>query len=45
MVGERSTVNKDIKQFVEVREEETKFLRLLQLLGILNEKGSVLICR
>ena len=43
LVGERSTVNKDIKQFVEVHDEETKFLRLLQLLGIWNEKGSVLI--
>merc|ERR1711871_217839 len=43
LVGERSTVNKDIKQYVEVHEDETKFLRLLQLLGIWNEKGSVLI--
>jgi ATP-dependent RNA helicase DDX46/PRP5 len=43
IVGERSTVNKDITQVVEVHEEEDKFLRLLQLLGIWYEKGSVLI--
>jgi superfamily II DNA/RNA helicase len=43
VVGERSTVNKDITQWVEVREEEDKFLRLLQLLGIWYEKGSVLV--
>jgi ATP-dependent RNA helicase DDX46/PRP5 len=43
IVGERSTVNKDITQYIEVHEEEDKFLRLLQLLGIWYEKGSVLI--
>jgi len=43
IVGERSSVNKDITQFVEVLEEEDKFLRLLQLLGLWYEKGSVLI--
>lgn len=43
VVGERSTVNKDITQIVEVHEEEDKFMRLLQLLGIWNERGSVLI--
>ena len=43
IVGERSTVNKDITQIIEVHEEEDKFLRLLQLLGVWNDKGSVLI--
>ena len=43
VVGERSTVNKDITQIVEVHDEEDKFMRLLQLLGIWYEKGSVLI--
>lgn len=43
IVGERSTVNKDITQFIEVHEEDDKFLRLLQLLGIYYEKGSILI--
>lgn len=43
VVGERSTVNKDITQYVEVHEEEDKFLRLLQLLGIWYEKGSILV--
>lgn len=43
IVGERSTVNKDITQIIEVHEEEDKFLRLLQLLGVWYEKGSVLI--
>jgi ATP-dependent RNA helicase DDX46/PRP5 len=43
VVGERSTVNKDITQIVEVHEEDDKFLRLLQLLGIYYELGSVLV--
>ena len=43
VVGERSTVNKDITQVIEVHEEDEKFLRLLQLLGIWYEKGSVLV--
>ena len=67
VVGERSTVNKDITQIVEVRqclflhvyliqslsdpipiwpqvhEEADKFMRLLQLLGVWYEKGSVLV--
>jgi len=42
-VGEQGTVNKDITQLVEVHEEHDKFLRLLQLLGIWYERGSVLI--
>jgi ATP-dependent RNA helicase DDX46/PRP5 len=32
-VGGRSVVNKDITQFVEVRPEEDRFLRLLEILG------------
>jgi len=43
IVGERSTVNKDITQVIEVHEEEDKFLRLLQLLGVWYERGSILI--
>mmetsp|Transcript_7732 Transcript_7732/g.11479 ORF Transcript_7732/g.11479 Transcript_7732/m.11479 type:complete len:1173 (+) Transcript_7732:111-3629(+) len=43
VVGERSAANKDITQYVEVHEEEEKFMRLLQLLGIWYERGSVLI--
>jgi ATP-dependent RNA helicase DDX46/PRP5 len=43
VVGERTTVNKDITQYIEVHEDEEKFMRLLQLLGLLNERGSVLI--
>ena len=42
IVGERSTVNKDITQVIEVHEEEDKFLRLLQLLGVWYERGSIL---
>jgi ATP-dependent RNA helicase DDX46/PRP5 len=43
VVGERSTANKDITQHVEVHEQEDKYMRLLQLLGIWYERGSVLI--
>ena len=43
VIGERSTVNKDITQYVEVHEEQEKFLRLLQLLGVWYEYGSILI--
>lgn len=32
-VGGRSVVNKDITQFVELRPEEDRFLRLLEVLG------------
>jgi ATP-dependent RNA helicase DDX46/PRP5 len=32
-VGGRSVVNKDITQFVEIRPEEDRFLRLLEVLG------------
>jgi ATP-dependent RNA helicase DDX46/PRP5 len=43
VIGERSVANKDITQFVELHDEGEKFLRLLQLLGIWNDRGSVLI--
>ena len=43
VVGERSTVNKDITQIVEVHEDADKFMRLLQLLGVWYERGSVLV--
>lgn len=43
VIGERSTANKDITQYVEVHEKDDKYMRLLQLLGIWYERGSVLI--
>lgn len=44
VVGERSGgVNKDITQYVEVHEENDKFMRLLQLLGVWYERGNVLV--
>ncbi|KAK2973326.1 hypothetical protein RJ640_027969 [Escallonia rubra] len=42
-VGGRSVVNKDIAQLVEVRPENERFLRLLELLGEWCEKGKTLI--
>ncbi|KAL6183905.1 hypothetical protein ACLB2K_045315 [Fragaria x ananassa] len=42
-VGGRSVVNKDIMQLVEVRQENERFLRLLELLGEWYEKGKILI--
>ena len=41
--GGRSTASRNVKQFVEVREEDTKFKRLLELLGEWYQKGSILI--
>jgi ATP-dependent RNA helicase DDX46/PRP5 len=43
IVGGRSVASGDIKQYVEVRDETDKFLRLLQLLGKWYEKGNVLV--
>lgn len=43
VVGGRSKASPAIAQWVEVREEEDKFRRLLQLLGEWYERGSVLI--
>ncbi|OQS05572.1 DEAD/DEAH box RNA helicase [Thraustotheca clavata] len=42
-VGMRSTASGDITQYAEVREEQDKFMRLLQLLGVWYEKGNVLV--
>jgi ATP-dependent RNA helicase DDX46/PRP5 len=43
VVGGRSVVNTAIVQHVEVRGEEDKFMRLLQLLGVWFERGHVLV--
>ena len=42
-VGGRSVVNKDIEQYVEIRPDEERFLRLLEVLGEWYEKGKILI--
>eukprot|EP01080_Neovahlkampfia_damariscottae_P010094 gene10094-2514_t len=43
MIGGRSQATDNVRQHVEVRSEETKFLRLLELLGIWSERGKILI--
>ena len=43
LVGGRSVVNRDIDQHVEVRPEEDRFLRTLELLGEWFELGKVII--
>lgn len=42
-LGGRSVVNSDITQIIEIRPEEDRFLRLLQLLGEWYEKGKLLV--
>ncbi len=42
-VGGRSVVCKEVEQHVIVLDEETKFLKLLELLGIYSEKGSIIV--
>jgi len=42
-VGGRSVVCKDVEQHVVVLEDEMKFYKLLELLGIYQEKGSVIV--
>ncbi|KAL5222189.1 hypothetical protein ABZP36_026902 [Zizania latifolia] len=42
-VGGRSVVNKDITQLVEVRPENERFFRLLELLGEWFDKGKILV--
>uniref|UniRef100_A0A4W3HC56 Probable ATP-dependent RNA helicase DDX46 n=1 Tax=Callorhinchus milii TaxID=7868 RepID=A0A4W3HC56_CALMI len=42
-VGSRSVVCSDVEQHVIVIEEENKFLKLLELLGHYQEKGSVIV--
>ncbi|KAJ8601131.1 hypothetical protein CTAYLR_008833 [Chrysophaeum taylorii] len=41
--GSRSVASEHIVQYVEVREEATKFVRLLQLLGVWFDRGSTLV--
>ncbi|TVU43579.1 hypothetical protein EJB05_10059, partial [Eragrostis curvula] len=43
LVGGRSVVNKDITQLVEVRPENERFFRLLELLGKWFGKGKILV--
>jgi len=42
-VGGRSVVCKDVEQHVVVLEEDKKFLKLLEVLGIFQEKGSIIV--
>lgn len=42
-VGGRSVVNPDIDQIIEIRPEEDRFLRLLELLGEWYEQGKIII--
>ncbi|KAM1324189.1 hypothetical protein PS2_044977 [Malus domestica] len=42
-VGGKSVVNKDITQFVEVRSENERFVRLLEILGEWYERGKILV--
>jgi len=42
-IGGKSVVNSDIEQLVEVRPEEDRFLRMLELLGEWYERGKVII--
>jgi len=42
-VGGRSVVNKDITQLVEVRPDNERFFRLLELLGEWYDKGKILV--
>jgi ATP-dependent RNA helicase DDX46/PRP5 len=43
LVGGRSVASQTIKQYVEIRTEQSKFLRLLELIGKYYEKGQILI--
>ena len=42
-VGGRSVVNKDITQYVEIRQHHERFMRLLEILGNWQEQGKVLV--
>ena len=42
-VGGRSVVCKDVEQHVVIIEEEQKFLKLLELLGIYHPQGGVIV--
>lgn len=41
LVGGRSVVNSDITQYVEIRPEDDRFFRLLEILGKWFEEGKV----
>lgn len=43
IVGGRSVASSDITQHVEIRDDDDKFMRLLQLLGVWFEKGNILV--
>eukprot|EP01116_Phalansterium_solitarium_P017207 TRINITY_DN4176_c0_g1_i3.p1 TRINITY_DN4176_c0_g1~~TRINITY_DN4176_c0_g1_i3.p1 ORF type:complete len:963 (-),score=439.31 TRINITY_DN4176_c0_g1_i3:270-3158(-) len=43
VVGQRSTVNADIHQIVEVREEQSKFQRLIELVREWGPRGQIII--
>jgi len=43
VVGGRSVANSSITQYAEVRNEDDKFMRLLQLLGVWFERGHILV--
>lgn len=42
-VGGKSVVCKDVEQHVVILEDEAKFFKLLELLGIYSEKGSIIV--
>ncbi|XP_057658882.1 probable ATP-dependent RNA helicase DDX46 [Diorhabda carinulata] len=42
-VGGRSVVCKDVEQHVVILEEDQKFLKLLELLGVYQESGSIIV--
>lgn len=43
IVGGRSVASSAITQHVEIRDDDDKFMRLLQLLGVWYEKGNILV--
>ena len=43
VVGARGQICKNVEQIVEVREETEKFRRLLEILGVWEEKGQIII--
>lgn len=43
IVGGRSVVCKDVEQHVAILEDEAKFFKLLELLGIYQENGSIIV--
>lgn len=45
LVGGRSVVNSDITQYVEIRPEDDRFFRLLEILGKWYEEGKVILTK